>query len=79
MMNVQPLQSAPPPTIDFERLLAIVRGEYLEMPGLRLTRHQAERLWSLDAGTCERLLTTLEEAKFLRRTRGGDYMLAFPL
>jgi hypothetical protein len=78
MMNIQEVQPAPRPPIDFERLLAIVRGEYLEMPGLRLTRHQAERLWSLDAGTCERLLTTLEEAKFLRRTSGGDYMLAFP-
>ena len=79
MMNIHEVQPAPPPTIDFERLLAIVRGEYLEMPGLRLTRHQAERLWSIDAGTCERLLTTLEQAKFLRRTRGGDYVLAFPL
>ena len=78
MMNIQEVHPAAPPAIDFERLLAIVRGEYLEMPGLRLTRHQAERLWSLDAGTCERLLATLEEARFLRRTRGGDYMLALP-
>jgi DNA-binding IclR family transcriptional regulator len=46
------------------------------MPGLRLTTHQAQRLWSLDAGTCQKLLRTLEEMQFLRRTRGGDYMLA---
>jgi hypothetical protein len=28
-------------------LLVRVRSEFLEMPGLRLTIHQAARLWSL--------------------------------
>ena len=28
-----------------------VRGEFLEMPGLRLTRAQAQRLWGLDEET----------------------------
>jgi hypothetical protein len=66
------------PAIDFERLLDIVRGEYLEMPGLRLTRNQAQRLWALDPQTCTTLLATLEGTGFLRRTRGGDYILALP-
>ena len=29
-------------------MLRQVRSEYLEMPGLRLTRRQAQRLWGLD-------------------------------
>jgi hypothetical protein len=67
-----------PPHLDFVRLLEIVRGEYLEMPGLRLTRQQARRLWALDADTCDALLATLEGSGFLRRSREGEYMLAFP-
>jgi hypothetical protein len=78
MTTIEEIQHAPLGTPAFERLLAIVRGEYLEMPGLRLTRQQAQRLWALDADTCETLLQTLEEANFLRRTRVGDYVLAFP-
>ena len=66
------------PNLDFVRLLEIVRGEFLEMPGLRLTRQQARRLWALDADTCDALLATLENSGFLRRTREGKYMLAFP-
>jgi hypothetical protein len=66
------------PHLDFVRLLEIVRGEYLEMPGLRLTKQQARRLWALDADTCDALLSTLEGSGFLRRTREGKYMLAFP-
>jgi hypothetical protein len=64
--------------LDFVRLLEIVRGEYLEMPGLRLTRQQARRLWALDAETCDDLLATLEGSGFLRCTREGEYTLAFP-
>ena len=66
------------PGHDFVRLLEIVRGEFLEMPGLRLTRKQAQRLWALDGDTCDALLSTLESSRFLRRTRDGEYMLAFP-
>ena len=62
--------------LDFVRLLDIVRGEFLEMPGLRLTNKQAQRLWAIDADTCEAILGSLEAAHFLRHTRGGEYMLA---
>jgi len=30
-----------------------IRGEYLEMPGLRLTTRQAQRLWHFDHARCE--------------------------
>ena len=67
-----------PRNADFARLLDIVRGEYLEMPGLRLTKQQAQRLWALDRATCDELLATLVGVQFLRRTHGGEYMLAYP-
>ena len=56
--------------------LMIVRAEYLEMPGLSLTKPQVERLWGLDAVTCEALLAALVEFKFLRRTVGDAYVRA---
>ncbi len=54
-------------------LLRRIRGEYLEMPGMRLTAEQAKRLWSLDLATCRLLLDELVEAKFLGRSRDGKY------
>lgn len=51
-----------------------VRGEYTEMPGLRLTTAQAQRLWGLDQAACDALLGALVDAKFLFRTRDGAFM-----
>ena len=51
-----------------------VQGEFLEMPGLRLTEAQARRLWGLDAAMCSSLLDALIAAKFLFRTRDGAFM-----
>jgi hypothetical protein len=61
-----------------ERLVRRIRAEYLEMPGLSLTLEQAQRLWSLEPRTCEVLLTSLTEARFLRRTRRGMFVLCAP-
>jgi hypothetical protein len=55
-------------------VLARVQGEFLEMPGLRLTVAQARRLWGLDAASCDALLTALIDANFLFRTRDGAFM-----
>ncbi|OFV91855.1 MAG: hypothetical protein A3G76_13455 [Acidobacteria bacterium RIFCSPLOWO2_12_FULL_65_11] len=63
--------------IPVDELLHRIRSEYLEMPGLRLTRPQAQRLWGLDERTCSRLLESLAEAKFLRRTDDGNYARLF--
>jgi hypothetical protein len=57
-----------------EEMLRRVQGEFLEMPGLRLTEPQARRLWGLDAVSCEALLGALVDAKFLYRTRDGSFM-----
>jgi hypothetical protein len=55
-------------------VLRRVRGEFLEMPGLRLTEPQARRLWGLDAASCGALLSTLVDTNFLFRTRDGAFM-----
>jgi hypothetical protein len=56
--------------------LALVRAEYLEIPGLHLTRDQVRRLWSLDDVTCDSLLRTLVDVGFLRQTEAGAYVRA---
>ena len=57
-----------------EEVLRRVQGEFLEMPGLRLTGAQAQRLWGLDTAMCEALLGALVDAKFLFKTRDGAFM-----
>jgi hypothetical protein len=52
-----------------------VRGEYLEMPGLRLTPEQARRLWRLDETSCDAVLSELVDSHFLARTRDGAFIL----
>jgi hypothetical protein len=53
-----------------------IRSEYLEIPGLHLTKPQVQRLWGLDPIRCDALLETLIEAKFLKRTLGAQYVRA---
>jgi hypothetical protein len=62
------------PIRTFDEVLRRVQGEFLEMPGLRLTHAQARRLWGLDSESCEALLRALIDSKFLFRTRDGAYM-----
>ncbi len=59
-------------------LLARIRGEFSEMPGLRLTFAQACRLWHLDAATCHTVLEALVAERFLYRTREGAYAAFAP-
>jgi len=63
----------PEPTVT-DDVLRRVQGEFLEMPGLRLTEQQARRLWGLDPESCSTLLGALVDAKFLFRTRDGSFM-----
>ena len=56
-----------------DALLQRVYSEFLEMPGLRLTCQQAQRLWGLDQETCLELLEFLVDAKFLCRPGHGMY------
>jgi hypothetical protein len=64
----------PEPMYANDEVLRRVQGEFLEMPGLRLTTPQARRLWGLDAASCDALLGALVDAKFLFQTRDGAFM-----
>jgi len=55
-------------------VLRRIQGEFLEMPGLRLTTSQAQRLWGLDREVCETVLQLLVSEKFLQQTRDGAFV-----
>lgn len=55
------------------RMVQQVCNEFDDMPGLRLTLAQAQRLWGLDARSCRQLLDALVEAKFLDTSDHGLY------
>ena len=57
-------------------VLQRVQGEYRDMPGLKLTEAQAQRLLGIDCDTCAVVLSTLIERGFLRRTDNGRYVRA---
>jgi hypothetical protein len=57
-----------------EGVLRRIRGEYTEMPGLRLTTAQAQRLWGLDRAACDALMGALVDSKFLFRTPDGAFV-----
>jgi hypothetical protein len=46
------------------------------MPGLRLTRAQARRLWALDDTLCEAVLSALVDARFLVQSRNASFVRA---
>jgi hypothetical protein len=52
-----------------------IRGEYMEMPGLKLTVPQAARLWHLDQPSIEQLLNVLVADGVLHRTAAGAYLV----
>ena len=63
-----------PPEDHYARLVRRVQGEFLEMPGLRLTFAQACRLWALDSSTCRRVLHDLVAAGFVAVSERGLYV-----
>ena len=60
-----------------QALLTRIRGEYREMPGLRLDLFQACRLWQIDHPTCLILMERLVTEGTLYRRTDGTYC-AFP-
>jgi hypothetical protein len=52
----------------------LIQMEYAEMPDLKLTFRQAQRLWSLSTDSCERALTSLVGSGFLSLTSSGFYV-----
>jgi hypothetical protein len=58
-------------------LLGRIHAEYLEMPGLRLTLEQAQRLCGVERTLCKALLDALVDAKFLCIKSDGAYARVF--
>lgn len=56
-----------------DALLKRLRAEFLEMPGLRLTREQAQRLCGVERALCQGVLDTLVDTKFLCVKPNGAY------
>ncbi len=56
-----------------EQTLEGLRGEFLEMAGLRLTVAQAERLCGVETLVCKAVLDALVDAKFLCVKADGTY------
>jgi hypothetical protein len=54
-------------------LLARIRGEYTEMPGMSLTLDQMVRLSGIERTICQGVLDALVEAKFLTLKPDGRY------
>jgi hypothetical protein len=56
------------------RLVERIREEYAAMPGLKLTRDQACRLWGVGQATCTAALDALLAEGFLHQTGTGKYV-----
>ena len=54
--------------------LQLIRAEYIEVPGLHLTKPEAQELWDLEPWVCDALLNALVDAGFLRRTSDDTYV-----
>lgn len=72
--NANPPQESVESTLALDAVLNRVKAEYNEMPGMCVTRMQAQRLWGLDSATCELVLTTLLERGVVRRISRGMYV-----
>ena len=68
-MELTPLKNA-------TECIRLVRSEFAEMPGLHLSKRQAQRLWNLDPKSADTILEMLEASHFLRRTADEMYVRA---
>lgn len=51
-----------------------IQIEYVEVPHLKLTARQVQRLWSLPTEVCEAALSTLLQKRFLTQVSDGTYV-----
>jgi hypothetical protein len=62
------------PDLVWQATLNRIRGEFEEMPSLRVTLNQAKRLFGLPEPASAWVLRTLTNEGFLVRTPRGEYM-----
>ena len=60
-------------TTPYQQAFERIRAKYQEMPGMRLTLEQVQRLSGVDRAVCERVLEDLVRAKFLSPGPDGGY------
>lgn len=51
-----------------------VRAEYVEVPGLALTRWQMRRFWQFDGFICDAVVEALVTSGFLRERRDRTFV-----
>jgi hypothetical protein len=76
MSGVAPAYRAAPvppvlPAPGLGQTLNRIKAEYDEMPGLCLTKRQAQRLLTLDPESCDQVLAALVSIGYLRRCDSG--------
>jgi hypothetical protein len=59
--------------MSIDEVVELMRLEYLELPGQRLTVWQARRLWDLPEHLCREGFAILIRNRFLARTVDGFY------
>jgi hypothetical protein len=74
---VTAVRDTAPTTTTIRDVVQRVQGEYRDMPGLKLTEAQAQRLLGIERDTCSVVLSTLIHRRFLRRTANGLYVRAW--
>jgi hypothetical protein len=55
--------------------LELIQAEYREMPCLRLTKAQMQRMWGFDAHVCDALVDALVAGSVLKCLADGSYVL----
>ena len=65
-------------TCSHEQILDRLRAEFREMPDMRLTLEQVQRLCGIEPSLCKLALEALVEAKFLRLRSDGAYVVFGP-
>ncbi len=58
--------------MDTEALVARIKSEFNESPGMCLTLRQGARLWGIAPEDCVKLVDRLVQEDFLRWTRNGE-------
>ena len=51
-----------------------IQIEFIEMPGLKLSRDQVRRLCGVPASVCDEVLTGLVHSGFLKQTTDGSFL-----
>jgi hypothetical protein len=61
-------------TPSYQQAFQRIRAEYLEMPGMRLTPAEVQRLSGAEISICVQVLDDLVRAKFLHTGPDGSYV-----